>query len=346
MVTLLSPAAAVAATAGITFDMTIYGQCVSGRAGGGHVDVVWRDSSGALKAQGSDMDKPYEWWEFCPTDEALAVMPGDIIKVSDGINTRKYVVPHLTLRLDRVNNLYRGTGPAGRTIRLWIPNGDSADGHSVRVGQDGQWVFNPHGDLGGFLDMVFADVSWKSPKGDTLYVSAWEPKLGVTLGKSGFAGQTSPYADVEVSVVGAHDATGIATADRDGEFFGQFRNASGHLVAVMPGDHVSSPSVASDADWIVPAIQGTANKSTEIVTGSCQDTGTAADYVRVWIIRPGGQVRAQFNWATEADGSFVADFTDYGYYDRGRANIKSGDRVRIDCVQTTDDWARLTFVVP
>ena len=116
---LLAPAAATAATSLITFQMTIYGECVSGWAYRGDLTVVWRDSDGALKAEGTVTDR---WddgtWEFCPTDAAATVMPGDKIKVSTEFASRKYVVPNLTISLDRVNDLALGTGHARRTIRL------------------------------------------------------------------------------------------------------------------------------------------------------------------------------------------------------------------------------------
>ncbi|MGZ8778251.1 MAG: hypothetical protein ACXWZ5_20660 [Mycobacterium sp.] len=340
------PRAATAVQPPITFDLTMYDPCIIGKAPIGTINVVWRDSGGGLNAQGSTEAVGIGRWEFCPDGQSGAVMPGDRIKVSQGSYTRNYVVPNLTIRVDRINALYDGTGPAGRTIGLWCPNGDWVDRYSVRVGQDGQWTFEPPvGDLCGSFDDYYAWAQWRSPNNDQLAVTGWEPRLGVTLGTANFSGQADAFADIEVSLDGVRDANGTATADGDGQFAGKLRDSSGRLVAVSPGDHVSAPAVAPNADWIVPEIEGTADKATEIVAGRCHDTGTAAGYVRVWVIRPGGGVRGMDNWGTEADGSFQADFTDFGFFGSFSANIKAGDRIKIDCFQTTDDWARLTFVV-
>jgi hypothetical protein len=341
------PTGASAATPSITFSMQIYGPCLDGySAANTNISIVWRDSTGSLKAKGSTMSTSYGSWDFCSTDETVAVMPGDKVNVSDGSYTRAYSVPNLTIQVDRVNSTYLGTGPAGRTIKLFIPNGDVERIHGVRVGANGTWSFTPAEGLGGsYVVDYIAYATWDSPNSDHLEVYAYFPKIGVTLGKADFYGTTTPFTDVSATISDGSHGQGSAMGDGRGTFSGVFRNSSGNAVSVSPGDHISAPSLASNADWIVPAIQGSADKTTEIVTGTCSDTGTAATYVGVTIVRPDGHVRAAATWATESDGSFVADFTDYGPFGPQHANIKTGDRVKIDCFQTTGDFARLTFVV-
>jgi hypothetical protein len=341
------PTSASAATPSITFSMQIYGPCLGGNAAANTtISIVWRDSTGSLKAKGSTASSNSGGWTFCPTDTTLAVMPGDRVSVSDGSYTRAYSVPNLTIQVDRVNSTYQGTGPGGRTIKLFIPNGDVERIHSVRIGTDGTWSFKPAGGLGGsYVVDYIAYAEWISPNSDQLDVYAYFPKIGVTLGKADFYGTTTAFSEVAATISDGSQGQGSATGDGRGTFSGLFRNSSGNAVSVSPGDHISAPSLASNADWIVPAIQGSADKTTEIVTGTCSDTGTAATYVGVTIVRPDGHVRAAATWAIESDGSFVADFTDYGPFGPQHANIKTGDRVKIDCFQTTGDFARLTFVV-
>jgi hypothetical protein len=344
----LVPGGAAAATPPIRFDMRIYGPCVEGWAEGVVVSVVWKDSTGGLKAaSGPDFQSDGGWWSFCPADQTVAVLPGDRITVSNGTYTRKYVVPNLTLAIDRVSNVAHGTGPAGRTITLcsgWWWYWGWGDCWGVRVGQNGEWSFNPHEDLYGGMR---ADVTWRSPNGDRLSLDGYAPQLGVTLGKATFSGRTNLLGDVQVLVENSHSATGMATADREGVFAGVLRDSSGDPVPVSAGDHVSAPSLAADADWIVPRIEGGAGKRSDTVNGKCYDSGTSMGYARVWVVRPDSHVRGVGYWSTEADGTFHADFT--GYFGGGdvevSANIKSGDRIKIDCIQTTGDWARWSFVV-
>jgi hypothetical protein len=347
LTTLVVPSAASAATAPITFDMTIYGNCVSGWTGGADVHVVWRDSGGALKADGIVTDRWSSWFEFCPSDSTLAVTPGDQIKISTHFANRTYTVPNLTLRLDRVTNLASGTGPAARNIQLcsgwgWYIGFGSC--RSVRVGQDGQWGYNPHTDLFGGIE---AYLFWKSPKGDRLYVFTVAPFLRVTIGKAEFEGFTQPFANVDVSLDGSVDATGHATAEATGRFEGTLRDSASQAVQVSPGDRISAPSFASDADWVVPTIVGRANKLTEIVKGGCLNS---VDSYLVWvsIVGPLGNVRGSGLWHTNSEGRFRAGFRNY--YGGGdvpvTANVKSGDTVRIDCVQSTGDETRWSFIVP
>jgi len=344
---LISPATAASASAPITFDIQIYGNCLSGWSGGGGVSVTWRDSAGALKAEGISTSGGYAWWEFCPTDPSVVVLPGDRIRAVNRQEVRKYVVPNLTLKLDRVNDLATGIGPANRTIRVcsgwsWYIFGD--DCRSVRVRDDGTWTFNPHRDIYGGIPV---DVFWKSPKGDRLYLGVRSPQIGVTIGKPGFLGWTDPLGAMEVSLAGSKAGGGTATADAAGRYSGVFTDSSGHAVSVRAGDHISAPSLAGDADWIVPTITAFANKQTETVSGSCLNAG-GNNRLRIAVIRAGGHERgAGFYWSDEF-GDFQADFTSYwgGGDQDASLNIKSGDRVQITCYLPTEDYARWSFVVP
>ena len=199
-----APSAVNAATPPITFNMDMFGSCVSGSAAdGATVNVVWRNSDSELKLQGV-ADHPYsnDFWQLCATDSSTAVMPGDKIKVSDGSFTRNYVVPNLTLHIDRVNDLFTGTGPIGRTIRLCIQTGDFGRCHAVRVGQDGTWSYaDSHDDLIHYRIGFSASIDWTSPNDDTLNLfDVNAPFVAVTLGKAKVSGETDPRADVKISL--------------------------------------------------------------------------------------------------------------------------------------------------
>lgn len=347
LASILAPGNALATTTSpIRFDMTIYGPCVQGWAVGAVTSVVWRDAGGELKAAGvPEYQSEGGFWEFCPADQT--VVPGDRITVSDGSYTRKYVVPDLTLVIDRVHNIAYGTGPAGRTIHLcgsfsfyWA----YGDCWSLRADQDGKWTFDPHRDLYGGME---ANLTWTSPNGDRLFLQAFPPELGVTLGESTFSGWASPLTAVQVSLDNGRVFTSSAATNRNGSFSGAFMDSGGNPISVSPGDHVHAPSLAADADWIVPEIEGSANRVTDVVRGSCSDTGTSMHDVRVSVVRPDGHVRGSQFLSIRSDGTFRASFRNYfgGGDIPVSANMRLGDQIRIDCLQTTGDWARLSFVV-
>lgn len=339
---LLNVPAASAAQPAITFDMDMFGSCVGGNAtNGATVNVTWRDSAGTLKLKGV-ANHPYSnaYFELCSTDSTTAVMPGDKIKVNDGSFTRDYVVPNLTLHIDRVNDRFTGTGPAGRTIRLCLATGDFERCHGVRVAQDGTWSEKSQDDLLHYVMGFGASINWTSPNNDTLNLfDVNAPYVAVTLGKARFSGQTDPRASAQVLV--NSNGAGTVTGDQYGYFTGTFRSSSGKAVKVMPGDRIHAPSIASDLHWIVPQIDGSATASTDVVAGRCYDAGTSAQTVIIDVHRTGHH-RGFTVRSTESDGSFSIDMRrDVGDFFEKSANVKPGDRVVIGCMQTTGDVAQL-----
>jgi hypothetical protein len=270
------------------------------------------------------------------------VTPGDQIKADDGINVRKYTVPNFTIFLNRVTNRATGTGPANRTPRVcstFAMFNDYDQCYRVRVGDDGTWRFNPHTDIQGG---IYASLFWTSPKGDHLYAHTAAPLLRVTIGKAAFSGETATRRDLEL-VDDTNGGSGHATSDGNDNFSGHLLDSLGHLAPIAVGDHVTAPSLSSDADWIVPDIAAGANKATDLVTGVCGDTGTTSHSVEVTIFRHGHYGRS--SWVgSAADGSFTADFNDVSPFG-GSFNIRADDRVVVACEQLTGDFAQLTFIV-
>src|SRR4051812_33512013 len=87
---LAAPGAVSAAQPPITFELEMFGSCVNGTAAdGATINVVWRDSSGTLKASGEAVH-PYDngYFTLCASDSSTALTPGDKLKVTDGTNTR------------------------------------------------------------------------------------------------------------------------------------------------------------------------------------------------------------------------------------------------------------------
>lgn len=325
----------------ITFGMTMFGDCLAGRATpNATVNVTWRAMNNALKEQGSTASDSHGAWEFCATDPANWVAPLDAVKVSDGSSTRNYLVPNLSMTIDRVTDVVTGTGPAGRTPTIcpsWKYS-DYGKCHGVRVKPDGTWSYSTDG-----LGSASVSVNWKSPNGDYLYLHASAPSFNVTLGKSSFSGSVgTPRGHAQVDLNGGSKGAGDAVGDEYGDFSGQLVDNHGHAVTVAAGDHVAS-SIASDADWIMPQIQATADRVTDIVTGNCQDTGTSRQ--EVWFdVLHSGHYRGSAVTDLAEDGSFWVDFHDPGFW-FSKTNLKKGDRLVISCDQTTNDVAQLKLVV-
>ncbi len=346
---LLLPGAATAAPPPITFSLSlgVITDCINGQAtGGSTIDVVWRDSTGALVGQGSAPVTEWGSWSACDLDDELhAVQQGDRIKATVGGYTRNYVVPNLSANVDRVNDIYTGTGPAGRTIKIWYPAGlmaDYAEGRSIRVGQDGHWSYDPHP----YQELILGvEVNWKSPNGDSLWLYASPPELQLTIGSARVEGVADPFETVAIAIVNSPTASGSGLADDWGAFDSRLRKQNGTPRQVLAGDHLVAPDVAPDADWIVPDSNATANVLTDQVTGWCEDTGLLSDLAIVSLRRTNHTVGSA--WIDlDADGQFSFDFSGQAYPFFNPANVKHGDRLVVNCMLTTGDWVSQSFIVP
>jgi hypothetical protein len=342
---LVFPAAASAATAPITFALDMFSGCVGGHAAPeATVSLVWRDSQGALKAQGTTLSSLNTgYWTFCGSDTSAWLTPGDAIKADDGISVRKYTVPNFSIFLNRVTNRVTGTGPAHRTPRVcstFAMFGDYEKCYPVRVGDDGTWSFNPHRDIQGG---IYASLIWTSPKGDHLYAETAAPLLRVTLERAAFSGQTAPRRDLEVGDSTSGGSSHVMS-DAYGNFSGHLVDSLGHLAPVAVGDHITAPSLSSDADWIVPQIDAAADKATDVVSGKCWNAGTS-DGVVLFDVTHSGHSRGGGITETDADGNFSIDLGEDagGFFDD--TNVIAGDRVLVQCRQTTGDFAQLKIVV-
>jgi hypothetical protein len=353
LVTLL-PSAVSAVTRPITFDLFLGDACVSGRASDNvTVNVTWRDAARNLKAQGSAESDDSGFWMRCfgdlPRywrDRDYVLESGDRIKAKVGSVARTFVVPILRVTPGRVADLFRGRAPAGDTVTLsyGAPFGDTQQQVDVDAGANGRWSHDPGHDLIGGQS---AFLEWHSGQ-DSVYASGQAAFLTVTLGQSRFFGASRPDGLVEIELedglTSEVKAIGHAITDPWGGFRGHFEDQDDRI-AVAPGDHLRAPDLASDADWVVPKVNGTANAGTDVVRGRCFDAGTSAEFFQIRVMAPNGNLRGS---AIGHAGSepFEVDFAsnepELGF---DPANIRSGDTVSIGCQQTTGDWVQKVIVV-
>jgi hypothetical protein len=298
---------------------------------------TWRDSNGALKGQSDNFtDDGLSY--FCLDGTAVEI--ADQLRVNDGSYTRTFIVPNLTINMDRVTDTYYGTGPAHRTVRIEVFHGDFGEAKSARVGDDGTWSL--HVNQWSIVGGDTAGLSWVSPHDDRVRTYGIAPYVVVTLGRAGFSGYALPNQEVDVTLEDGNDAHGSATASNDGDFAGKFRDNAHNLRPAAAGDHMQAPSIASDADWILPDIDGTADASSDIVEGQCHNGSDGGITVRLYR----GSQEVGFTYAGgNSDGSFRFNFRKVGTYFANPANVKHGDLLVVQCVHITGDIAQLKFIV-
>jgi hypothetical protein len=351
----LLPATAAAATRPITFELNLGGSCISGRVSDrATLKVIWRSSAGVVKVKETIRAGSMGYWEACSSPSRL-LKSGDQIKVTVGTTVRKFVVPKLSLNLDRVNDVFNGKAPAGTKVHLTYPAGLFADyvlSKTVTARADGTWRYKPSGfDIMGGL---YASIGWTSAKKDSIAVDGVAPSLTATLGSSVVTGVSKPKATVKATLFNATTmavrATAKGVANRSGGFSVRFLDSAGDKVAVKAGNRLRATSVAADADWIVPGAQVAADVAGDIVTGRCRDAGTSARSYWVRVSAPGDSWRGEAIGSVDAKGYFEIDFADPTMSEGGifyePADIRSGDTIELRCLQATGDWVRLTHTVP
>jgi hypothetical protein len=356
----LVPAATLAATRPITFQLYMATSCIGGRASdNATLKVVWRNAAGIIKLKDTYFANSSGYWEACAmnpnTFEPRLLKIGDRLKVTVGTTSRTFVVPTLTLNLDRVNNVFKGKAPAGTTVRLNYATGlfsPYMESKNVVANSDGRWSYRKAGF--GIRGGLYAYIRWHSAKNDRITIDGVAPYLTATLGSSRVTGTTKPKTTVKAKLFNAttmaQRATAAGTADKHGRFSIRLRDSAGNAVPVKAGNRLRALSVASDADWIVPGAQVAGDASTEVVTGRCRDAGTRAGAYRLEVITPGGDSRSEALGNLDAGGYFEIDFKDpfssdgvIWYYG---SDVRSGDTLQLGCLQTTGDWVQLRQPVP
>ncbi len=344
----LSPATVGAAQPPIRLSISYGYSCVSGTtASSTTVSVLWRDSTGETKAQGST--ESTNSWSLCSGNDNIVVEIGDKIRVSDGSYTRNYVVPDFTVTVDRVSNTFHGTGPASRTIRVGYVQGllgDFEQTHSVRVGSDGHWTYDPDFDIPGGQ---YASLYWVSPNGDNLDTHGIAPEVVVTIGESTARGWVDEMMPVRLVLLdgttGERKAIAIDVSDQNGAVVAVFRDEGGHRVPVAVGDRVRGRALADDLNWIVPDSDATADVAADMVSGACHDAGQLGEIAIVEIHRTGHR-RGYAIVNVDASGHFEIGFAGRQVPGFDPANIKHGDRMAVRCMLATGDWVVQSFLVP
>src|SRR5687767_4972812 len=178
----------VAAGSGTTFDLRMNDTCIQGATYAAPFRILWKGANGAVK--GDETFEQTGGWQICTNGRRLTA--GDLLKVSNGDEVRKFTVPPLSIAIDRVNNVVSGTARPGTVVHLDHPY--VAD---VPVDPAGHWSYAPNGDFNG--NNVF-QIHWSSAHGDRINLVQFAPQLFLTIGKSRFQVFGTPNSDATMTL--------------------------------------------------------------------------------------------------------------------------------------------------
>lgn len=335
----------VAAEQVATFSLYLTDSCISGHATpNAEVHVTWKDDSGLVKGT-TDVtaSATVGSWDFCLAnpggiyDPVHALEVGDRLRAQVGGTSRRFVVPNVSMTINRVADRIKGTAPAGDRVRLQWLLGDQGFGANVRADSNGMWSFHL-ADMGGGFG-VSAD--WSSEVGDSVSLDIRAPYVTLTMGSAAFVGEAKAGAIVGVDLYDSEMAlkgSGAATTDGYGAFHGDLTDGSDPVV-VGAGDSIVVSGIGSDAHWTVPNVTVSATRRTDVVHAHCADTGLPRTYV-IEVSSPDG-TETGYAFGNAEPGPFDVDFTEgeTGWF-VDPVDIKGGYSVTLTCVQDTGDKVR------
>jgi len=336
-----------AASLPTSFNVTIGSKCVGGTTDPNTTfNFDWKTAGSSTVASQVVTTDGSGDWTVCSSGH-LATQ-ADTLSASNDSGTNVYTVPNLTISVDRIKGGLSGRAPAGSIVRAHCDFANGFEGcvwhNQVRSGPNGHWSMNiPFTVDGGET----YDVRVTGSEGSKTTAVGTAPFVNVELGSAVVSGALDPSAtrtiwlyDGSMTLKGTAKVMGSAY---NGTFSTKFRDSQGHAVNVAAGDTVNATKITSEANLTVPEVTATATASNDRVVGSCADTGRSLGYANVSLYRT-GLLRGYASFEGDGNaGNFDFNFRHLDPFDN-EANVKPGDRLVINCIQSGNDGVLLTIL--
>ena len=276
---LVAPAAAnaAAATNHTTLDVQI-GDCDIRGSGGpkkGKVTIEWRAADGTLRELSTN-DSSFGYFGndiFSCFDTLIGVQPGDTIKTTVKGASRTFTVPPLTVRVDRNSNRVWGTTKPNSSLIVWLDGRgpglrDTWQQRNVHAQANGTYKTDfdakPRADVIGFDDI---QVAWHNQRGDFVRSRPTAPGVHVNIGRSYLEVAGQPGHDANVTLL-SHPG-GSVVASTSGVIYQGLNgllllDGHGNEVAAAEGQEIDT-DLATDASFVIPRLDITADKKTDVV---------------------------------------------------------------------------------
>jgi len=318
------------------------------------VKIEWRDSDGNLKSKHKvNSNVAGNFTTRCEFSEVIE--GGDVLKTTIGTAIRSFTVPKITANVSRTADTVSGKvntdGMSAFTILVDLYEGGFAfpapsqsqseptftPDTGVQSYTTTSWDAAP--DIKGWDDVY---AIWENARGDAFVRQAVAEGIRVWMRQPFVELVGNPGEMVSVDLYRGGPL--IAEADARLNLFGaaqtSFSDLDGDTARTKPADYVL-PNFAADADFIVPNMLVTLNKTTDRVTVDCNITETGLTGVEVVAYKP-GQTEVRLGFQNNAsNGTFLANFASGGAF-----NIASGGKVDVYCKMATGDVIAQTFTIP
>jgi hypothetical protein len=244
-------------------------------------------------------------------------------------------VPRLGFRIDRVTDEIAGKGPESTTLHLSLPGG----GDDVTTAADGSFSY----DASGIVDLIgsqWVAVSYDTASGDIVYRELQVPFVTVWRGRADIYMKGRPGSMVSVALGDgptSHSRSRVeCRVGPTGGCWLQFTDDDGHMVRARTNDHVES-DVATDADFLIPAVSVKGVTSTDVISGTCLAGESSPFWFEAY--RPAGKGYVSRGGMTTSAGTFSRDVT-------SKLDLRSGDKIYAECQLPAGDWVARFITVP
>jgi hypothetical protein len=354
IVIVVGTATPVAAANKTTLDVFL-GDCLiagHGAPANTSLTVQWRGSDGRLKSvQQVVSNARGDWTTGCDDDEIVDI--SDVITTSIGLYQRTFVIPGLTIGVDRVTNIVSGLGPPDQDLEIiaWTNNGGwGPPTEHARIvhtsASNGAWSADFSSgatpvDIKG-LDGVAVVFQEKLQGTFTRSIDAQGVRVWLDEPWVHLAGNPGDEVVVRVTAPGPEVVARLTGSVGFGGFFsGNFTTADGGSVRPIAGMTISSPTYPN-IHLTMPNITINLKTSTDTATAHCGLAGTGVEIVAH---NPTYSKSSTRYGNTGASDSFVAHF---GTVAQGGTKfpLRSGTKINVDCRLKSGDVVTLVATVP
>ncbi len=310
----------VAAAVPLTFDLQISSSCFGGTAPSGKdIQLVLKGPHGVPLDSGSARAGGQNRFQACLNRR---VRGGDVLVANVGGNHRRFVVPRLTIDVDRASNVVSGDAPAGAALHIDVrmgPNNFLPQGHAVAdstADQHGSYSvdFSSQLDIGaGMVGLLEVTVGL-----DTVRTYGYALWVVTQRGQSNLYGFAKALTHIEVLAPDGHLRAEADTDSLGGQYLVLLADSHGQPVYLRPGDRIVVPGTP-DADLLIPAGRLNGDPPTDTAFGRCMPDAR----FDLWIGN-------EFKGTTDHSGNFRMDLT-------GKAHVSLGKLESLFCHYPSGD---------
>ena len=266
--------AGVRAVAPITFEVRLLSYCVSGNGpASASITVSLRSTDGDLKGRRTIDTNSLGRWSTCFSQ---LVFPTDRLLGNNGSTTRTFIVPNVTMTINRVSDVISGKAPANSQVQLttWDCQSYTGCGSPVEVNRPTSSTGAYSHDFTAAQNIRGKDnalVAWTSPTDDVVTLARQTPYFGVGFRNHWFWGSGQPHALASLALrnsAGTLLSTGRDYVDRNGYFSGSFADSAGNPLVTSAGNKVTA-SIASDAIMTIKNMMVDADAATDTISAVC-----------------------------------------------------------------------------